>query len=378
MALTYDGTAGITFNDGSQINTASQLGMRNRIINGNMAIDQRNSGAQITANDVSYPVDRFRFNNSQSSKLVAQQMNSANTSASNYESGSAPIGFTNSLKITSSSAYSISSSDYFAICQFIEGYNIADFNWGTTNASTVTLSFWVKSSLTGLFGGTILNSAANRAYPFTYTINSANTWQYITITIPGETTGTWLRDNGQGLLLFLGLGVGSSGSGTPGSWASGSVYRSATGATSLVGTNAATFYITGVQLEKASAATPFDYRHYGTELALCQRYYFRITGSTARIGIGQCFSTTAAVINFNFPVPMRVAPSALEQDGTAGDYYVCLASGSGQACSAVPTFNTASTLLGAIVATASSLTAGNATIFQFLSTSVYLGWSAEL
>jgi len=319
MALTYDGTAGITFNDGSQINTASQLGMRNRIINGNMAIDQRNSGAQITANDVSYPVDRFRFNNSQSSKLVAQQMNSANTSASNYESGSAPIGFTNSLKITSSSAYSISSSDYFAICQFIEGYNIADFNWGTTNASTVTLSFWVKSSLTGLFGGTILNSAANRAYPFTYTINSANTWQYITITIPGETTGTWLRDNGQGLLLFLGLGVGSSGSGTPGSWASGSIYRSATGATSLVGTNAATFYITGVQLEKGAAATPFDYRPYGTEFMLCQRYY-ETSGLISWSGSTNNGSTYYMTINF--ATPKRAAPtvvtSTADTSGFAG------------------------------------------------------------
>jgi len=243
--------------------TAQYYGFKNRIINGAMVIDQRNNGGSVTGNDVVFPVDRFRFNVSQSSKLTAQQ---------NQGSVTPPSGFANYLGITSSSAYSVSSTDYFNICQFIEGYNVADFGWGTANAKTVTLSFQVYSSLTGTFGGSILNAAANRCYVFSYSVPSANTWTTVSITIPGDTTGTWLTNSGQGLLLLFGLGVGSSVSGSAGSWGS-TLYRSATGATSVVGTNGATFYITGVQLEVGTQATSFDYRPYGIEIQLCQRYY---------------------------------------------------------------------------------------------------------
>jgi hypothetical protein len=154
----------------------------------------------------------------------------------------------------------------------VEGFNAADLAWGTASAQTITMSFWVRSSLTGTFGGVVRNSANNRSYPFSYTISSANTWEQKVITIAGDTTGTWVTNNGIGLRIHWGLGVGSTTSGTAGAW-SASEFNSATGATSVVGTNGATFYITGVQLEKGSTATSFDFRSIGTELVLCQRYF---------------------------------------------------------------------------------------------------------
>ena len=241
------------------------LGFKNRIINGAMVIDQRNNGSQYTFGSTGgiYTLDRWRAYLSQASKFTVQQ---------NANSASLPIGFANYLGVVSTSAYSIVSTDIFSMQQFIEGYNIADLGWGTANAKTVTLSFWVQSSLTGTFGGSLQNSDQNRSYPFIYTISSANTWTQINITVAGDTTGSWLTTNGRGLTVWFGLGVGSTNSGTAGSW-SANVYYSATGAVSLVGTSGATFYITGVQLEVGSSATGFEYRQYTTELQLCQRYY---------------------------------------------------------------------------------------------------------
>jgi hypothetical protein len=188
---------------------------------------------------------------------------------------------------------------------------VADLGWGTANAQTVTLSFWVRSSLTGTFGGSV-NNNSNRSYPFTYTINAANTWEYETITIPGDTGGTWATGNTTGLLLELGLGVGSTFSGTAGAW-TGSYFSSATGAVSVVGTNGATFYITGVQLERGTSATPFEYRDYGRELLMCYRYCFAETNENAAyrwFGQGYTTSTTAASIGRPLPVTMRTSPTA--------------------------------------------------------------------
>ena len=241
-------------------------GFKNRIINGAMVIDQRNAGASVTATSTAaftYTLDRFSYRVSAASKFTVQQ---------NAGSVTPPTGFINYLGVTSSSAYSVSASDFFAISQLIEGLNIADFAWGTANAVPITLSFKVYSSLTGTFGGSIANNGFARCYPFSYTISSANTWTSISITIPGDTSGTWLTTNGIGLTVLFGLGIGSTYSGTAGAWV-GSQVLAPTGAVSVVGTNGATFYITGVQLEVGSTATSFDYRPYGTELALCQRYY---------------------------------------------------------------------------------------------------------
>jgi hypothetical protein len=230
-----------------------------------MNIDQRNAGASVTQTP-SYPytVDRWQIGGTVTSKFTAQQ---------NAGSVTPPVGFSNYLGITSSSAYSVPAGDIYLLQQSLEGFNTSDLGWGTANAATVTLSFWVRSSLTGTFGGAINNYANTRSYPFSYSIPVANTWTQISVTIAGDTGGTWVGSSNAGsLTLRFGLGVGSTFSSTAGSWATGSYYAP-TGATSVVGTNGATFYITGVQLEKGFTATNFDVLPYGTELQLCQRYY---------------------------------------------------------------------------------------------------------
>jgi hypothetical protein len=273
-------------------------GFKNRIINGNMAIDQRNAGASVTPNN-SYTLDRWSGGNNQTGKFTVQQ---------NANSVTLPVGFTNYLGVVSSSAYAIISTDFFAINQPIEGYNVADLGWGTANAKTITLSFLVQSSLTGTFGGVLKNSNGTRSYPFTYSIPVANTWTQISITIVGDTTGNWLTNNGAGISLSFGLGVGATYSGTAGSWAAAN-YVSATGATSVVGTSGATFYITGVQLEKGSTATSFDYRPYGTELSLCERYYQGDILATVGGGAGPTATNRSFYCNVNFPVPFRASPT---------------------------------------------------------------------
>jgi hypothetical protein len=277
---------------------AQYNGFKNRIYNGQMQIDQRNAGASVTPTASGYTLDRWRAGLSVSSKFSVQQ------------TATAASGFNYSLKATSLSAYTVGAAETFIIGQFIEGYNFADMGFGTANAKTITLSFWVQSSLTGTFGGSLRNDTPDRSYPFTYTISAANTWEQKTITIAGDTTGTWLTTNGTGAIVTWALGAGSSFSGTAGAWAAGN-YTSATGATSVVGTNGATFYITGVQLEKGSTATSFDYRPYGTELALCQRYYWRVsaTGGGPLLGFGSASSATQSTAVGNFPVEMRTAPT---------------------------------------------------------------------
>lgn len=298
--LTISGNANTT---GTMV-MSSAFTMRNKIINGAMMIDQRNAGANSSAYS-DYTLDRwFITAGGVSGKLTTQQ---------NKGSVTPPAGFSTYLGVSSSSAYSVSASDRFAVTQPIEGYNTVDFAFGTSSAKTVTISFWAYSSLTGTFGGSLQNYAGTRSYPFAYTISSSNTWTYTTITVPGDTSGTWVgASNAGSFLLNFGLGVGSTYSGTAGAWAS-SNYISATGAVSVVGTNAATFYITGVQLEIGTAATPFEYRNYQQELAMCQRYYWRITGgSTASfpgIGSGVATGGTSGRMYFKHPVTMRTSPT---------------------------------------------------------------------
>jgi hypothetical protein len=285
---------------------SNNVTFRNRIINGAMVIDQRNAGASVTAtNSAPYTLDRWFAYSTPTSKFTVQQ---------NAGSVTPPTGFSYYLGCTSSSAYSIGSGDLMAISQRVEGFNSADLAWGTASAATVTLSFWVRSSLTGTFGGSLQNSDQNYSYPFSYTISTANTWEYKTITITGPTAGTWVgATNGTGIKLWISLGAGSTNSGTAGSW-SANGYFSATGATSVVGTNGATFYITGVQLEAGTTASPFEYRQYGTELALCQRYYqvYGSVGSTGTNGdvfIGTYRNSSTLFMPVQYEVAMRSTPS---------------------------------------------------------------------
>lgn len=300
----------MTTSDG--VSSAGLYGFKNRIINGDMRIDQRNAGASVTPTvDSTYTIDRWVARLSASSKFSVQQNAAAVTP---------PAGFTNYLGITSLAATTVGSGDYYGIQQNIEGLNLSDLAWGTANAVTVTFSFWVRSSLTGTFSGVLKNSAFNRSYPFTYTINSANTWEKETITIAGDTSGTWLTTNGIGVQVIFNLGYGSSLVGTAGAWAASNL-GGATGSVNVVGTSGATFYITGVQLEKGSTATSFDYRPYGTELALCQRYYYKNTAGSAfmSFGSGVFSSTTSLSTNINLPVTMRATPT-LTYSGTIAAY----------------------------------------------------------
>jgi hypothetical protein len=272
--------------------TAQSLqGFRNRLINSDMRIDQRNAGASVTANG-GYTLDRWEVEASQTSKLSIQQQTSV-----------VPIGFTYATAFTSLSAYSVVSADNFGYRQIVEGFNVADLGWGAAGAQTVTLSFWVRSSLTGTFGGAFANGDNNRAYPFSYTISAANTWEQKTVTVPGDTTGTWGKTSGRGIQIRFGLGAGATYSGTAGAWV-GSDIRTVTGAVSVVGTSGATFYITGVQLEAGSVATPFERRPYGTELQLAMRYF-----ETGRSWAGGRTTDGTAMMTANFKQTKRAAPT---------------------------------------------------------------------
>jgi hypothetical protein len=297
--LVAKGTGEITakVNGSDVFNASSNFGFKNRLINSAMVIDQRNAGASVTPVDNAYSLDRWQCRLSQSSKYSVQQ---------NAGSVTPPAGYTKYLGVTSLSAYSVTSTDFFNIAQQVEGLNCTDLGWGTANAQTVTLSFWVRSSLTGTFGGSLENGGANYSYPFAYTISSANTWTQISVTVAGPTAGTWSVDNGTGIRVWFSLGAGSTYSGASGSW-SANDYRSATGATSVVGTNGATFYITGVQLEKGSTATSFDYRPYGTELALCQRYYEQYKDQIANAYVSVRTGSYYGYITWQ--VPKRAAPT---------------------------------------------------------------------
>jgi hypothetical protein len=239
-------------------------GFKNRIINGAMSVHQRGGTISASATVNTYGLDRFAMRTTLGSAVVSMQ-----------QSTTAPAGFYNSLLCTVTTAdASLAADDLTALFQRIEGVNVADLGWGTANAQTVTLSFQVRSSVTGTYGVGIQNDAGNRSYPSTITINAADTWETKTITIPGDTSGTWnLGTTSTALYVFVSLGAGSNYTGgTTNAW-NAADRRGASGQVNWCATLSNTFYITGVQLEKGSTATSFDYRPYGTELALCQRYY---------------------------------------------------------------------------------------------------------
>ena len=305
----------LTTQSGYTLGAGNASSFKNRIINGAMMIDQRNAGASFSPNtsgSLEYSVDRFAGARAGSGVAFSMQQVS-----------DAPAGFVNSLKITVPTGATPTGTQLSIVAQAIEGLNVSDFGWGTANAQAATLSFWVKSSVTGTFPLVLVNSGNTRAFGATYTINSANTWEYKTVAITGDTTGTWLTTNGIGIQINWGLGgAGSSRTVTTG-WQNtsspGSSVGVIAGTVNLVATTGATFYITGVQLEVGTVATSFDYRSYGTELALCQRYFAK----TYNTGVVPGTATVAGAIASNaysvssyassgtwcFPVAMRAEPT---------------------------------------------------------------------
>ena len=294
----------VTSTSGGILGAGDASIMKNRIINGAMVISQRNGTSSITqdATGTQYSLDRFVLYGTVAGKFTAQQ---------NAGSVTPPVGFTNYLGITSTSAYSVGASDQYLVCQKIEGYNIADLGWGTANAKTVTVSFWVYSSLTGTFSGSLRNGASTfYSYPFTYSIPTANTWTQISVTIAGSTAGTWASTTSSGIEVYFNLGAGSSNTAASGAWTTGS-YTGANSSVSVVGTNGATFYIAGVQLEVGSSATGFEYVNYQTSLANCQRYCQVIGGSTSNqmVATAWSFNSTGTTISCLRPVQMRASPT---------------------------------------------------------------------
>jgi len=315
--------------------TAGVTGFKNRIINGAMRIDQRNAGASVTVNGNSpFITDRFRCDDATDGAYTAQQVSTA------------PAGFNNSVQVTVTSAdTSLSASQYALFYHSIEGNNVADLNWGTANAKTITLSFWVRSSVTGTFSGSLENNANNRSYIFTYTINSANTWEYETITIPGDTSGTWETGTAVGIRINWSLGVGSDFLGTAGAW--GNRFFGSTGSVALIGTNSATWYITGVQLEVGSTATTFDYRPYTTELQLCQRYLPAfIYPASGNLGLGYTFFANTITVPVRFPVSTRTTPTSVAV--SSGSIFSWFNNGGGNGTSSAVSWNNGSTENGSI------------------------------
>jgi len=317
-SATIDGSLTIGGASGTILGPGNATTMKNRIINGAMVIDQRNAGASVSTTNIVnvYTLDRWSAYYSVANKYTVQQ-----------DSSVYPAGFSYSLRVTSSAATTTTGADEYSINQAIEGYNIADLDFGLSTAKTITLSFWVRSSLTGTFGGAIRNGNGTRAYPFSYTISAANTWEQKSITIPGDTTGTWQKTNLAGFLVGWSLGNGPSNQATAGAWV-GANRMTSTGETQIVGTNGATFYLAGVQLEVGSTATSFEYRQYGTELVLCQRYFQTIASGTSKpIGITNYFSSTILQGVIPFKVTMRTTPTFFQVTGT--NFYSSQTSGVG-------------------------------------------------
>ena len=363
-----DGTGNLSVpaETGTVVTTASpSLGRRNMILNGDMRISQRGTSFTKSGSSNVYILDRFyQVSNASAATVVYSQDTEA------------PANFKNSLKFSVTTADTDLTSQRCLISQFIEGQNVAHLNWGTADAQDVTLSFWVRSSLTGTFGGSFINSAEDYSYPFTYTISSANTWEYKTVTVTGPTAGTWLDTNGVGIRIHWSMGTGSYRLGTAGSW-SANRYEGATGQVDPVSTTGATWYITGVQLEVGSVATPFEHRSYGEELALCQRYYYmHVQGNGETITFAaNYYSSSTFEAHIPFPVTMRTDPSL---DIVAGTDYYRIYRLSGNESTNTFLNGGSHPNIGYIYITGASSTAGTGAHVTTNNASSYIAWDAEL
>ena len=377
MTIVLNGTTGITTpgTDSTTLvvnsNNFSNVNgnWRNRIINGAMVIDQRNAGAAVTT-DGAFPVDRWKQNMSGGGVISGQR------------STVAPAGFVNSLSQTVSTAdSSIAAGDYYYLTQNIEGFNVADLGWGTASAQSITVSFQVRSSVTGTYAVAFGNSAFNRLYVATYTINAANTWETKTVTIAGDTSGTWLTDNGIGLRVYFDLGSGSAyNASSSGAWLGAGVGIRLSSTVNWIATSGATFYITGVQLEAGSVASPFERRDYGRELMMCQRYYVKLGTDGASFaswgnGVANASNSVQGCV-VRLPVTMRTQPSV---DFSTIRVYDGLGAAAISSLSSVTALSNSNAIGFDASLGSSTLTAGKpVTVQANNSTSGYIAASAEL
>jgi hypothetical protein len=349
---------------------SSPYTMRNKIINGAMVIDQRNAGASVTPANGAYTLDRWQYEASQASKFTAGQ---------NLNSVTLPAGFSKYLGFQVASTASLAAGDYFLYEQKIEGFNCADLAWGTASAKTITISFWAYSSVTGTYSGAVANNSFNRSYIFTFSMPSANTWTYITVTVPGDTSGTWATDNTTGLFLRMDLGAGSTYTGSSGSWSGSTVWK-ATGSVSLVSNASATFYITGVQLERGTIATPFEYRNYQQELAMCQRYY-EVTnyGGNGFVSCGQAISNSTAQAPLTWKVTKRAVSTIALSSTAAGVFQIYGANGANYNCTyAFSQISVDCCYINITGVAGNPLVAGNAALIYVNTGSQFISISAEL
>ena len=368
--ITSVSTTNLTIN-GNAYPNAGPLSNRNLVINGAMQVAQR--GTQVTGvtTDDFRTCDRFKFTVSGLGTWTVDQ------------STDSPEGFSNSFKATCTTAdASPASSDYCFIRTRLEGQNLQHLQYGLSGAQDITISFWVKSNKTGNASFDIRQEDnSSKLWSNTYSISAADTWEHKSFTIPGDTAGVINNDNGAGFQFSWWLNSGSTytGGSTQTTWAALTNTNRNPSNLGVGGATSDYFAITGVQLEVGTVATPFEHRSYGDELARCQRYYYRAVLSASDIwGSGYNQNTTVTRNIIHFPVTMRTQPTAVETTGTAGDYRV-LHGTTVTACSAVPTFNSATTHNGEVQATVSSgLTAGQGNMLETNTNNAYLAWNAEL
>ena len=292
--------------------TASNFSGRNLISNGEFLIAQRSTAAVTTSagsNEGYQTVDRWRFYVVGTAAFTQQQVE--------LTTDAAPDGFSRALKIDCTTAdTSVAAGDYVNLQQNIEGFDWAHLNYGRSDAKTVTISFWVKATKTGTYTFGLRNEAANRSYVAEYTVNSTNTWEKKTITIAGDTSGTWTTDNGLGARCAFSLMNGTDGTAAANSWHAGN-YCSTTNQVNGMDNTDNNFLITGVQLE-VGPATEFEHRFYGDELLRCQRYYEGvIMGTGTAIFRTWTNQTNVTNVEYNYKVEKRASPTfSLEGNGT--------------------------------------------------------------
>ena len=357
---------------GSSALLPAGLGFRNKVINGDMRIAQRGTGA-ITASSVNqYPVDRWIATSNATNPITFQQV------------ADGPAGFTNSVRATSGGTGSAYSSNHYTfLTQRFEGFNVADLAWGTASAKPIVLSFWVKVSANamGTHSLVVENSTGAMTYIATYTVSTTN-WEYKTIQISGPTSGSFPTDNSTGFQIDFTLGVGSAFEGTAGAWTSGK-YATA-GSVDLGSLSSATWQITGVQLEQNTQPTPFEQRPYGIELQLCQRYYFRYSmitsGGYHRLpSLMNTYASNAAQGMVWHPVPMRNpnGPTSVEYFGVGLTDNATFDSGFGTVTLNTQNSSPYTSLIG-LTSIAGTVTTGTGRNLELSNASSYFGLSAEL